>query len=259
MHLWQGRTDLPPEFGDPPVDYLITDYVQACRGLGITKAVLVRAAMPRAEYVEESGRLARVRRQTGILAAEVGAVALDAEFTRTIEFELSNPLFRGVRLLAPLDYSSRLAKNLLGTLEEANLVYDLVCHPGSVAAAADAAGRNRRLQFVVEHAGWPTASSQFSIWRDGMANLAQHDNVACKISGLPMALRTANVEALDSWVAACIRSFGPERCMFGSNMPVDGFVAPLRDVFLGYLSIIAKTKADPETVFRRTAERVYRI
>jgi predicted TIM-barrel fold metal-dependent hydrolase len=54
--------------------------------------------------------------------------------------------------------------------------------------------------------------------------------------------------------------FSPDRCMFGSNWPVDSLYGSLTDYIRALGSIIAEFGRDAaEPVFRLTAERSYRI
>ena len=259
MHLWHQRTDLAPRFGRPPVDYSIDDYKTACGRHPVNKVVLVRAALPPEEYEAETERIATVRMATGLPSAEIGYVAPGEDVATAIERAMNSGLLRGVRLLDSIDYRSEMGRKYLGTLSDAGLVYDLVCHPRSMAEAAAAARKFPSLQFVVEHAGWPEDASEFDCWRAGMLTLAHNENVACKISGLPMALDTAEPEELWPWIEACLDAFGSERTMFGSNMPVDSLVVPLGVLLERYIALVARAMGDLRLVFRGTAERVYRI
>ena len=259
MHLWHQRFDLPEAFGRSPVGYSLQEYRESVRSLPIDKAVLIRAALPASQYGAESRRLAQLCRTAGFPSAEIGYLDPDGCLEESAAEEVKNPLFRGVRLLAPLDYTSYKGRRFLGVLEELQLVYDVVCHARSMPLIAQAASEFSQLQFVIEHAGWPESASDYARWREEMSKLARLDNVACKISGLPMAFGTASRDALAPWVTSCLKLYGSDRCMFGSNMPVDRLVAPLHTIFSTYYYLAAESKADMDAVFRRTAERIYRV
>jgi predicted TIM-barrel fold metal-dependent hydrolase len=74
----------------------------------------------------------------------------------------------------------------------------------------------------------------FDVWRRGIVELARYPNVMVKLSGLGMRLSGFGLERLDRapssiqlaeawrpWVEVCLSAFGADRCMYGSNFPVD--------------------------------------
>jgi predicted TIM-barrel fold metal-dependent hydrolase len=74
----------------------------------------------------------------------------------------------------------------------------------------------------------------FRQWKRGLIELARCSNVMVKLSGLGMRLGGFGFEDQDRaptsselaqswrpWIESCIEAFGPSRCMFGSNFPVD--------------------------------------
>ena len=80
----------------------------------------------------------------------------------------------------------------------------------------------------------PDDESVFQQWKRGIIELAQCSNVMVKLSGLGMRLGGFGFEdehrapssielaqAWRPWIESCIEAFGPDRCMYGSNFPVD--------------------------------------
>ena len=95
---------------------------------------------------------------------------------------------------------------------------------------------------VLDHVGTPLGRGsyegrlpeRFPIWRDNIRELAKAQNVVVKLGGLAMAFcnfpsflaepRAPSEQLAAEWgpsIEACIEAFGPERCMFESNFPVD--------------------------------------
>ncbi|MCA1190202.1 amidohydrolase family protein [Saccharopolyspora sp. 6V] len=118
-----------------------------------------------------------------------------------------------------------------------------------VAAAADAVPD---LSFVLDHCGGPLGygryagrtDEDFATWRRGVRAVAERPNVTCKLGGLVARLaafdyRTAERPASSAelaelwrpWIDTCIDAFGPDRCMFESNYPVDGVGVPYRTLW----------------------------
>ena len=85
------------------------------------------------------------------------------------------------------------------------------------------------------------------------------DNVTCTLSGLAMPLGSMAPAVLRPWIEYCLEVFGPDRCMFASNFPVDGIHGTFDELFETYVALTgALDDADRSTLFATTAERVYR-
>ena len=67
-------------------------------------------------------------------------------------------------------------------------------------------------------------------------------------------------EAMASWITYCIEQFGPNRCMFESNFPVDK-VSYSYNVLYNAFKRLSKgySAAERAAMFHDTAARVYRI
>jgi len=116
-------------------------------------------------------------------------------------------------------------------------------------------------QIILNHAGLPSDRSAHGLqaWHQAMARLAEHPNVAVKISGLGQAGRPWTV-ADNGWIVRqCIDLFGPERAMFASNFPVDSLCARFDDIYDGFKQIVVDLPASAQRqLFCDTARRIYR-
>jgi predicted TIM-barrel fold metal-dependent hydrolase len=113
----------------------------------------------------------------------------------------------------------------------------------------------------------------FSHWKRALVELAQCPNVMVKISGLGMRLSGFGFEQLERapsssqladawrpWAESCIESFGPGRCMFGSNFPVDKGSYSYAIGLNAIKRIIAGTSATEKAdILWRSATRFYRL
>ena len=153
--------------------------------------------------------------------------------------------------------------DVLRALEERNLVFELMTHPDQLEAAAtklDGFGgpdRGRRAHrmapFVVRRRTGDVAAGVTAL-----AGLGT--NVVCKLSGLAMPFESMTVESLSPWLGFALDAFGPERCMFASNFPVDSTMAP--STISTRPSARVTTGLDDrarDQVFAGTAARVYRL
>ena len=117
------------------------------------------------------------------------------------------------------------------------------------------------------------ADQIFHEWAEGVAQLATCDNIVAKLGGLAMpdngfGWHTAErpptsdefIEAQSRYYLHTIERFGPERCMFESNFPVDRFSLSYRTVWNAFKKLIADfTAAERDAMLRGTAARVYRL
>jgi L-fuconolactonase len=110
-------------------------------------------------------------------------------------------------------------------------------------------------------------------WRHGIAAVAECPNVVMKLGGIGMPRTGFDwhtrdkpigseelAEAMAPWVTYCIEQFGPNRCMFESNFPVDK-VSYAYNVLYNAFKRVSKgySAAERAAMFHDTAARVYRI
>ena len=89
------------------------------------------------------------------------------------------------------------------------------------------------------------------------AKLSELPNMRCKLSGLGMFDHDWTAESISPFVETCLEQFGPERCMFGSNFPVDSLTSDYSTLVDAYSALIPLQHHEP--VFGGTARNFYRI
>ena len=134
---------------------------------------------------------------------------------------------------------------------------------------------------ILDHVGTPLGLSgyegrrpeRFPIWQANMRELAKSANVTVKLGGLAMAFcnfpsflkepRAPSEQLAEEWrpyIEACIEAFGPDRCMFESNFPVDMGSCDYVTLWNAFKRIAANASADEKTaLFSGTASRIYRL
>jgi predicted TIM-barrel fold metal-dependent hydrolase len=135
---------------------------------------------------------------------------------------------------------------------------------------------------VVDHLGGPLGigphaaarDEMLSVWRAGIARVAQCPNVVLKVGGIGMQhyfgmgwadrdLPPGSEEVAAYWsdmVCSAIDAFGPDRCMFESNFPVDRQTLPYSVLWNAFQIIAARYSSDERRdLFFDTAARAYRI
>lgn len=134
---------------------------------------------------------------------------------------------------------------------------------------------------VLDHFGGPLGvgpyagkrDEVFAGWRSDIAELAGCENVVAKLGGMGMPANgfgwdTAErpptsdefIEAQARYYLHTIECFGPDRCMFESNFPVDRQSLSYRTLWNGFKKMTADL-SPPERadLFAGTARRVYRL
>jgi L-fuconolactonase len=134
---------------------------------------------------------------------------------------------------------------------------------------------------VLDHVGTPLGRGsyqgrlpeRFGVWRDNIRELAKSPKVAVKLGGLAMAFcnfpsflaepRAPSTQLAAEWgpyVETCIEAFGPERCMFESNFPVDMGSCSYATLWNAFKHIAKGCSAAEKTaLFSGTATKVYRL
>ena len=131
-----------------------------------------------------------------------------------------------------------------------------------LADAADLAQAFPDLQIVLLHAGMltdrdPTTLAQ---WREGMQALAHCPNVSTKLSALSTFARRCSTQIWQPIVHETLAWFGPNRCMFGSNFPVEKLWTDYRSLFDVFKTCIDHLSIEEQrAVLHDTAARIYSL
>ena len=113
----------------------------------------------------------------------------------------------------------------------------------------------------------------FPSWRDAITELATCENVVAKVGGIQMVVNGFGWEQMERapssdellnvnrrWYEHTIQSFGPNRCMFESNFPVDKVCCSYTNMYNQFFKLAADYPQDEkDAMFHDTALRVYRL
>jgi L-fuconolactonase len=205
--------------------------------------------------------------------------------------------FRGVRHASAWDPSERIHnahtnpgpgllqdtefRRGLACVEELGLSFDAWLFHPQIPQLADLARAFPGLKIVLNHMAGPLgigpyAGQQgdvFANWRDNMVELADCDNVWVKLGGRTMSMagfgwhsRPAPpgsdelAAAFGDYCRVCVNHFGPDRCMFESNFPVDRASCSYTVLWNAFKKICADyTPAERADLLHGTASRFYRL
>lgn len=287
-HLWDPRLlaypwlapSAPnPPFGDKaPIagPYLPADYATDAHGLDLLASVHVQAECAPSAALDETRWLAAQAPAMGrpfvlVVRVDPRSPDLDAELAA---HEAAGPV-RGVRLRVNFDLQHGRSviddPAILSRAEFADglrriaargWLFELSLFPSQMEEAAQLCAAVPELTFVVNHLGWPLDVSRdgFLQWRSGMRLLARLPNVVLKISGLWPIDRVWNRAALALWVETAVELFGPARCLYGSNLPIERSMCAMARQVETLQAILSTLSPDESAdLFGRTCRRLYRF
>ncbi|MGH2936809.1 MAG: amidohydrolase family protein [Solirubrobacterales bacterium] len=279
IHLWDFANGLDysewtgpephPHFG--PVDVIGVEawtadrMIREMRHADVTKAVFVQVAGPGSDSVAETRWVHEQAAVHGLVAAIVPQAELSADrIEDALEQHLeTSALVRGIRdrtLLGQLA-DSRIDRSL-EVLRRADLSWELLSFLPDFEAAAERIRSHPELRVVLDHCGLPDerTPAYFEAWRAGIRRLAANDNLWCKLSGLAMFDHEWTVDSIRPWVLEVLEVFGPGRCMFGGNFPIERLFGSYDSMISAYAEIMAGlSDAESTAVFETNAETFYRI
>lgn len=246
----------------------IDDVWAEARFADVTGFVHIQAAIGSDDPVKETVWLTRMREDAPVPFTIVGDADLASDdAARQLDKQCESPYFVGIRDFRsePMLAARELVETFeasLRTMAERSLVFDLDCEWPNMAAARDLALRHPDLQVVLQHIGFPRSRDDeyFKNWSAGMRTLAEAPNVTCKISGLAMTDPRFTPTSLEKWIDTPLEVFGPNRCVLGSNWPVDRLFSSydvIMDIYRDRLSVLSE--ADQRKVLSENAAQIYRL
>jgi predicted TIM-barrel fold metal-dependent hydrolase len=239
-----------------------------CRFSGVTAAVHVEADVRSADPLAEVKWLRELANPTPLSLRVVARATLASPEIEHHLSELGNfPEVRGIRDFGAVHYfrdphNHRGFETGVRLLAEAGYLLDLDCAWEEMAAAKRLADDHGDLPIVLEHFGYPRSrdAEYFQHWNGPLRELAQAENTYCKLSGFGMTDRTWSDESLRPWLETCVEAFGPSRCLFGSNWPVDRIASSYDSFVASFLRMIARYSPDEQqAICSGTAAALYQL
>lgn len=248
--------------------YDIDDVWAEARFADVSGFVHIQAAIGSDDPVKETVWLTRMRQDAPVPFTIVGDADLASDdAARQLDEQCESPYFVGIRDFRsePMLAAGEIIETFevsLRTMAERGLVFDLDCEWQNMVAARDLALRHPELKVVLQHIGFPRRRDDeyFDNWSAGMRTLAEAPNVICKISGVAMTDPRFTPASLERWIDTPLEVFGPDRCVLGSNWPVDRICSSydvIMDIYRERLSVLGE--ADQRKVLSENAARIYRL
>lgn len=286
FHIWR-QADLPwltgpmqPRIFGPyePIrrDYPVTEYLDDIAGEGITKAVYVQAnwhpdcAEAEVQWLEDTAL------RSGWPMGIVGyADMTQADARPALDRLARSPRLRGIRQQfhwhenpmyrfaahADLCRDANVQRNI-GHLGDYGWSFDLQVFASQLPGACELLDACPHTPFILQHAGMPEDNTPRgrADWQAAMQDYALRPNAYCKLSGFGTFIHRNDPAHIDWLVGACVAMFGADRCLWGSNFPIEKLWTTYPALLGAYRDATA-TLTDPQrrAIFNDTASRVYRL
>ena len=252
------------------------------------------------EFIAAAAKRSAADPDKATIAALVGHADLthpELDAILDAHIELSDGLFRGIRHAGSCDpnpevlaipgharpklYAEDGFRAGVARLGERGLTYDTWHYHHQNQDYRDLAKAVPGTTMILDHFGTPLGVGKyagkreeiFAAWKDDIAAIAECPNVHAKLGGLAMIdngfgwherdtppTSDEFVDAQARYYHHAIKCFGPERCMFESNFPVDRLSIGYRVLWNALKKIAADySDAEQEMMFSGTARKVYKL
>jgi L-fuconolactonase len=268
-HLWRYSQDAYPwitnEMNVLRRDFLPSDIETEGRANHIDGCVVVQAQ----QTLDETYTLLEHADRHSFLRGVVGwAPISSSRFPSILEELCSHPKLRGLRHVIQDEpdenYILRKDFNLgIDKLAEQGIAYDVLVFAKHLPQTIAFVDRHPQQIFVLDHMGKPDVARQvLSPWKENIRDLAQRENVYCKLSGLLTEAKWNDWtdDQFQPYVDTVMEAFGPARIMMGSDWPV----CLLAGSYSGWMQLVYQWTSSLSTdeqdcILGRTAAKVYTL
>lgn len=214
-------------------DFLPDHLSPILKGAGIDGCVLVQVDQSPEENTFQLAHAA----ENPFIRGVVGWVDLQADdIAEQLAMYHRQPLLKGFRHIlqgeAQRDFMLRPAfLNGISQLRRYGFTYDILIYADQFPFARDFVRRFPDQPFVLDHLGKPDIKSgadapgapgSFAVWQKQIRELAEAENVYCKVSGMVTEASWLNWKKADfrPYLDTVVEAFGVKRLLFGSDWPV---------------------------------------
>ncbi|HTN97325.1 MAG TPA: amidohydrolase family protein [Nordella sp.] len=285
-HIWR-RKDLPwlsgpmlPRIFGPyePIrrDYPVGEYLADIAQAGVIRSVYVQANWAKENFEAEVRFVQQTADESGWPHGIVGYADLMAADVRPeLDRLKAYRLLRGIRMqlhwhdnpqyrfaARPDLMREPIFRRNMSRLADYGLSFDLQVFSDQMADAAELAADFPATTFILQHAGMleDLSSEGWSSWREGMATLARQPNIVSKLSGLGTFIHKVDGRLIADIARDTVALFGPDRCLFGSNFPIEKLWASYDELIAAHRAALSSyAPADQEMILAGTAMKVYRL
>ena len=285
-HIWRQQ-DLPwltgpeqprifGEYGAIRRDYLIDEYLKDIADTGIRKSVYVQANWGVDCALDEAAWVQSVAEESGwphaiVAYADFTVEDVEPQLQRLSQYKQirgirqqlhwhQNPQYcfaKKTDIASNTSYQRNIAK-----LTAYDWCFDLQVFPGQVESAIALARACPDVQFILQHAGMleDTSAQGWEQWCDALQLYAECENIHVKLSGLGTFVHRLDISLIEKIVAETVRTFGPQRCLYGSNFPIEKLWTSYDELFTALKTVVSGIgEQHVQAIFNDNAERLYRL
>lgn len=257
-------------------DYLGEEFRRDLAPHGVTKTVYIQINVNPGDEVDETRWVQAVADRYDVMQGIVAFANLsDPKVGEVLDRHMESKNVRGIRQqihwhenaqyrFAPRPDVMNDAAFRAGMkeLEKRGLTFDLQVFPSQMADAAKLVRDFPGVKFVLLHAGMleDRSPAGWEQWRKGMRELAKCPNLWVKLSGLGTFVRTCSVLLWKPVIEETIGIFGPARCIYGSNYPIESLWTSYANIFDTTQACLSGLSVEEKRlVFHDNAAAFYRI
>jgi len=261
-------------------NYHLADFLADHGKVDVVKSVNIQAEHDRSDPVRETAWLQNVADQSGNQKGLPSGIVAFADFEDPsvddmLAKQKAHKNVRGIRHVvsyqpqpddwdAPKNYFADATwRQNIGLLAKHDLHFELQIYAAHQSEPAVALmNTHPNVQFILTHTGNPVQQddSSFDNWLAGLKQLATCENAVLKVSGLGMYMPKWTLDMLRPYVINAIEVFGPQRCMFGSNFPVDGLFSTYEELYAAFFELTSDFSEDERNaLFHDNAIKYYRL
>ena len=288
-HFWDPTSNkydwlIAPEFEVLNNIYLLKDYIFDLDDLNIIKSVHIQAEINLSEtlfetkWLQNIGKFNASYNKNCFPNAIIGfANFLNSNVEKTLLQHIESSNFRGIRQILKFDKNNKKISHPVidylkediwlknfSLLRKYNLLFELLILYNQAEDAAKLISKESNTLFIINHTLAPINVNKENIekWLAGIKLLSSFENVAIKLSGFGEFNSKWTEDTIRPLILNSIDNFGIDRCMFGTNFPVDKYLssASYFDYWNAYYNIVNDfNENEKDKLFYINAENFYRI
>jgi L-fuconolactonase len=226
-------------------------------------------AVQASQSEEETRFLISLATENDFVKGVVGWIDLQADnIEERLEEYKSIPVVKGFRHVLQGEPQRDLMLNPgfkrgIEALQQYGFTYDILIFPDQVKFSDELVAFFPEQKFVIDHIAKPYIKrKEIDEWKKDMENIAKHENVYCKISGMVTEAdwKTWKKEDFEPYLDVVVNAFGTNRILFGSDWPVCLVAASYQEMLAivkGYFASFSKD--EQEQFFGLNAIRFYNL
>lgn len=244
-------------------DFLPADLKKVYEENGVDGCVAVQAD----QTLDETDFLLSLANENDFIKGVVGWADLrSADIDTVLEKYHSEKKLKGWRhvVQGEADHNFLMRPDFLrgiSYLEKYDYVYDILIFPHQLGATLEFVKQFPHLKFVIDHIAKPYIKDGFfDGWAVLMKEIAKHENVHCKLSGMitEADYNSWKPQQIIPYMNLVMDSFGTERTMYGSDWPVclvAGNYGQVKDLVIDFIGNLSDD--EQQSIMEKNALKFY--